>query len=92
MSWQPLSSRGTGAQPEALCEGVPDHLHARPLQWIERNVTPVGVTVLGLQLRLPLKVGPHWETVRDLQRHCTADDEVFLDVLDGILRFDQVPE
>jgi hypothetical protein len=97
MTWQRLSQRTTGAEPDGPYEGVPVHLHASVVHWFQglagyrRSPNRGGMDGQSLRtLATALRVGAEIDIqpddlMRGLIDWARPDGDRFLDLIDGAL-------
>lgn len=84
MTWQPLSQRMSGAEPDGPYEGIPSHLKGPLTEWIGLAVEPVA-RELTLRLRIPVPASESHLIVGYIVKFATMNTNNFLNVLDGVL-------
>jgi len=92
-TWRPLSQRGTDIADEELHEGVPYFLAPHLYDWLSDNsgVTTEQYKMLGIVLRFRVDTNNPRDVYASVTDYCGYDDRQFLDLLDAVLRFCDVP-
>jgi len=97
-NYQPLSVRRGIAQPRGPYEGVPEHLTAPLIYWLEGVLgyrTPGGgvdqgrIMILAMAANVPLQ-SASWDDsgqLEELRMACRRNDDTFLDVIDAVLAY-----
>ena len=91
MTWQPLSRRSKGLEPDGPFEGVPPHLSAQVAGWLQSTLGMRGyegaVPYIGLLVRFEATPGSSSDwLIRDMVKRALIDEEFCLDLVDATLR------